>query len=497
MTNQPAPPVNPVAPTVTEEFCAPGARKFILIAAILASALGYIDGTVVPIAIPAIRTTLDASLIQAQWVHNAYLLTLASLILVGGAMADRFGLARMFGVGIFCFVGASVLCAFAPSPQFLIVARGIQGVGAAVMVPGSLAVIARAYPRAERGRAIGIWAASAAVTTALGPILGSLALTFGGAGMWRWIFAVNLPMGALALWLLWRHVAMEPAHTQTPVDLIGAILAVCAFFGLAWGLTTADHGGTRTALWLSAGGLALAAFLWVQARRPHPMMPLRLFRSADFSAANLFCFLIYSGLFIVFFFMPMALVTGWGLREIEASLAFAPMSVFMALLSSRAGRLADRFGPAPLLTIGAGIAAAGYAHMAVVALDQRFWDGVLPAMCIVALGMGLLVAPLSTAVMGAVDDSHAGLASGINNAVSRIAGLMSVAAAGGVVTTAYLIAGGPASFGEFSDLPGHAAAMSAGFSAAVGLAAGLNGLGALIAAWLWRHTVRHPPAPHA
>ncbi len=491
MTDDRTPPARPAASIFVEGFCAPGARKYVLFAAILASALSYIDSTVVAIAMPAIRSSLDASLAQAQWVHNAYMLTLASLILVGGAMSDRFGLARMFGFGIVFFVTASLFCAIAPTPHFLIGARAIQGIGAAIMVPGSLAVIARAYPREERGRAIGVWAASASVTTAAGPIIGSLALTIGGPGMWRWIFAINLPLGAIALRLLWRSIRTDHRQDDTPIDLSGAGTAILSAFCFAWGLTNAEHADTATTLlWTGAGALALVVFLWTEYRQPHPMMPLSLFRSPVFSAANLYSFLLYSGLSVVFFFMPMALVGGWGLREIDTSLAFAPIPVFMALLSSRAGKLADRIGPAPLLAFGGGVSALGYVWMALIAPEQRFFDGVLPAMCVVGLGMALLVAPLSTAVMGAVHEEQSGLASGINNAVSRMAGLMSVAAAGGIVAAAYAAAGGQASYGQMSGAAGHAAATSAGLAAAAWIAAALCGLSALIAVAMHRASNR-------
>jgi len=486
MTDNSTPPARPAASVFHEGFCAPQARTFVLVSAILASALSYIDGAVVAIAMPAIRSSIDANLTQAQWVHNAYLLTLASLILVGGAMSDRFGLARMFGLGITGFVVASIFCALAPTAEWLIAARGLQGVGAAIMVPGSLAVIARAYPREERGRAIGIWAASSAVTTALGPIIGSLALTIGGVDMWRWIFAINLPLGAIALWLLWRSIDTDRRSTETPIDLPGAGLAVLAFFCLAWGLTSAEHAPLPQSIaWIGTGAIALAAFLWVEAVRRHPMMPLSLFRSPVFSAANLYSFLFYSGLSIVFFFLPMALVSGWGLREIEASLAFAPIPVFMSVLSSRLGKLADRYGPAPFMFAGGAVSAIGYAIMALVVPDQRFFDGILPAMCVIALGMALLIAPLSTAIMTAVDETHAGLASGINNAMSRVAGLLSVAASGGVIASAYSRAGGTASYGAISDAAGHAAATSAGLAVAAWMAAVLCALSAVIALFLF------------
>ncbi len=447
-------------------FCTPAQRPLLLAAAILASALGFIDSTVVAIALPAMRETLGAGLAQAQWIHNAYMLTLSALILVGGAVGDRFGLARIFGLGIALFVAASLVCALAPGPEVLIGARAVQGIGAAVMVPGSLALIARAYPAEIRGRAIGIWAAASALTTALGPIIGGLALSFGGPEMWRWIFAVNLPLGALALVLVWRGTGRDThARSATRIDAPGALVASLALLALAYGLTAAGHDGRAAPdlRWIAAGVAGLALFVIIEARSPAPMVPLALFRSPVFSAANGLSFLLYAALSIMFFYMPMTFIAGWGVSEIEASASFAPMSVFISLLSSRAGRVADRVGPAPLLTVGSLIVAAGYLSMGLLAPAQEFWRHMLPAMCLVGLGMALVVAPLSTAVMGAAPQTQSGTASGINNAVSRLAGLIAVAAVGGLAAASYSAAGGVASFGVASDTGGHAEAMTAGF----------------------------------
>lgn len=465
-------------------FCEARNRPFLLVAAILASALGFIDGTVVAIALPAMRASLDASLVQAQWIHNAYMLTLSALILVGGAMGDRLGLARVFGLGIALFVAASLLCAMALSPTFLILARALQGIGAAIMVPGSLALIARSYPREDRGRAIGIWAAASALTTALGPIIGGLALSFGGPEMWRWIFAVNLPLGGLALWLLWTRTSRDVARADAAVDFAGAIVATLSLLALAWGLTSGGHDTAQPGPamgWIWAGLAGLVLFIWVEARQTSPMMPLELFRSRIFSAANVMSFLLYSALSIMFFFMPMTFIAGWGISEIEASAAFAPMSVFISLLSARAGRLADRIGPAPLLITGALIVASGYGVMGALAPQQKFWAHVLPAMCLVGLGMALVVAPLSTAIMGAVTEERAGVASGVNNAVTRLAGLISVAAVGGLVASLYSGAGGTDSFGLESAHPDHGAAMSVAFRGLAYLSAGLAALAAVLA----------------
>ncbi|MEO0936981.1 MAG: MFS transporter [Pseudomonadota bacterium] len=468
-------PGQPAAPVFVDGFCDPAKRTWLLVAAILASALGFIDGTVVSIALPAMRASLDADLVQAQWIHNAYMLTLSALILVGGAAGDRFGLARVFSIGIGVFLVASVGCALAPSPQTMVAARTVQGIGAAIMVPGSLAVIARAYPRKDRGRAIGIWAAASALTTALGPIIGGLALTFGGPEMWRWIFAVNLPLGALALWLLWRGVSADPRRDGAPLDWAGAAVATLALLALAWGLTKEAWG------FAALGAALLAVFVMVEARVTAPMMPLSLFASRAFSAANLLTFLLYAALNIMFFFMPMTFIAGWGYSEIDAAATFAPMSVFIALLSSRAGQLADRIGPAPLLAGGAMVVACGYAAMALLAPYQDIWRHMLPAMCLVGLGMSAVVAPLSSTVIGAVADTQTGIASGVNNAITRMSGLVSVAAVGPVVAGIYAANGGLSSFAVLSDSAGHGQAMTASFAALAWISAGLCVMAALIA----------------
>lgn len=474
-------PRSDAAPDHHSDFCDPAKRRLILIAAILASALSFIDGTVVAIALPAMRASLGADLTAAQWIHNAYMLTLSALILVGGAAGDRFGLARVFGIGIALFVAASILCALAPTATFMIAARAVQGIGAAIMVPGSLAVIARAYPRKERGRAIGIWAAASAVTTALGPIIGGAALSMGGQEMWRWIFAINLPLGAFALFMLFRAVQEDKGNDDAGLDPGGAALATFALLALAWGLTNLTHGDSST-VWIAAGGIGLLLFLVYEARVSTPMVPLNLFASRTFSATNLMCFFIYGALNIMFFFMPMTFIAGWGESELAASAIFAPMSVFIAALSSRAGSLADRIGPAPLLTAGSLCVAFGYALIGWLAPAQDLWGQMLPAMCVVALGMALIVAPLSTAVMGSVPDTATGVASGVNNAVTRMAGLISVAAVGGLISATYVAAGGTASFGVESDHLGHTDAMNAAFQTLAYLSAALALISAAIAA---------------
>ncbi len=485
MTSQPIPdraPQDAAGPDAVPGLCTAAARPRLLLAAILASAMGFIDGSVTAIAIPAIRESLGASLPEAQWIGNAYMLTLAALVLAGGAAGDRFGTARAFGWGIAAFVTTSLLCALAPTPAILIAARAAQGAAAALMVPGSLALIAKAYPEAERGRAIGTWAAASALTTALGPILGGLLLSQGGPGLWRWIFLVNLPLGLVALLVLRASVHADPARPGHPIDWIGAALATLGLGLLATGLTRVGTAGA--ALPSLAGVATLAAFVAAEARNRHPMMPLSLFADRGFAVANLATFALYFALSAVLFFLPMLLVAGWGRGEVEASLAFAPLTVAIFLLSSRFGALADRLGPGPLIGGGSALVALAYAWLALAVGSGAFWAGVMPPMIVAGLGMAMVVAPLSAAVMGGAGNARSGAASGINNAVSRVAGLVAVALMGAVAASAYGSAGGTLSYGEAapaSGAEGHVQAMTRAFALVAWVSAGLAGLAAVVA----------------
>jgi EmrB/QacA subfamily drug resistance transporter len=448
------------------DLCGPASRKFILIAAILASSLGFIDGSMVAIALPAIRDALDGTLAQAQWVSNGYLLPIASIILVGGAIGDRYGLARVFAAGIAMFVLASIACMVATSAGYLIAARVLQGLGAAFMIPGSLALISRAYPKGERGKAIGIWAAASAVTSALGPIVGGVVLTLGEGEAWRMIFAINLPLGALALFLLYRHIENDPGQPERRIDTLGALLAIAAFGLIAMTLTGMEQGhmlGVPVERLAPAAIFTFGLFVMAQFQVKNPMMPMSLFSNPSFSAANMISFLVYFSFSAILFYLPLTLIGGWGQSALATAAAYAPLSVFIALLSGTAGNLADKYGPAYLLIIGSLVLAAGYAILAQVIPTHNFWTRVLPAMFLQGIGMGLIVAPVSTAVMGSVSHVMTGTASGINNALTRIAGLMAVATMGVVVVMTYAASGGPASFGEMLDDQLHRAASDAAF----------------------------------
>lgn len=448
-----------VAPPRTT-FCPATRRKYVLAAAILASALGFIDGSILAIAIPAIRTDLGASFVEAQWISNAYALTLSALILIGGAAGDRFGLRLTFIAGIALFILASLACALAASPVALIGFRAVQGIGAAIMVPCSLAIIAKAYPKAERGRAIGIWAAASALTTALGPLLGGFVLAAFDTWIWRVIFAINLPLGAIAIILLVVRVPLDRPAQRRALDLVGATLATLGFGGLAWGLTemSVERAGRPTALAPAAmliGVLVVVLFAWWEWRRRDPMVDLALFRIRQFSGANIATFFLYFSLSAILFYLPMLLIAGWGRSSGDAGFIFLPLSAAIALLSGPVGHWADRAGPRLPIAVGNLIVGLSFAGLAVMmtAGIHAFWTGVFPLMVLLGLGMALVVSPLSAAIMTSVQDSDTGAASGINNAVSRIAGLVAVAAMGALAAFTYAQASGGADIPGFGESP--------------------------------------------
>jgi len=427
-------------------FCPRERRKFVLIAAILASALGFIDGSILAIAIPAIRIDLSASLVDAQWISNAYALTLSALILVGGAAGDRFGLRKTFIAGIILFVVASMACALAPDATTLIAFRAIQGIGAAIMVPCSLAIIAKAYPKSERGQAIGIWAAASALTTALGPVIGGFVLSAFEPGIWRAIFAINLPLGGLAVFILAAKVPSDSPAARRALDLAGAALATIGFGALAFGLTALSaedqsSGAMAAVASILIGLVVLCVFVGWELRQRDPMVELRLFSNGPFAGANIATFFLYFSLSAIMFYLPMLLIAGWGLTSAEVGFTFVPLSAAIALLSRRIGKWSDRTGPRTPIALGSLLVAVAFAGLAVIAAlhIHAFWGGVFPMMVVMGLGMAFVVSPLSTAVMTAVEDRDTGAASGINNAVARIAGLVAVAAMGAVAAYVYVV----------------------------------------------------------
>ncbi|KAA9008970.1 MFS transporter [Histidinibacterium aquaticum] len=483
--DQPSPEQAPTrpGPVFVSGFCVPEKRRLILIAAILASAMGFIDGTVVSIAIPAIRSDLGATLGDATWINNAYMVTLSALILTGGAFGDRFGLAKVFTLGIALFVVTSAICALAPSPDVLIVARFAQGCGAALMVPGSLAIISRAYPREERGAAISTWAAASAITTAAGPVIGGLLLASGDDYMWRYIFAINLPLGVLAIWMTRAGIRKDNTKPGEPVDIVGAGLASVGLGLLAWALTHAERGQVGPLFYAvtTAGALCLVLFVLHEWRSHHPMLPLELFNSGTFSAANFVTFTLYFGLSAILFFLPMLVIAGWGIPAIYAVFAFAPISVCVMLFSRYFGRLAQRVGGGLVVCGGATLVALAYGWLTFAVETRDFWFGVLPPMALAGFGMSMVVAPISTAVMTSAEDHQTGAASGVNNAISRIAGLIAVAAMSAVVSRAYAASGGPASYGIPSERPGHVGAMIEAFASVAWTSAALSAISAVVA----------------
>lgn len=432
--------LHPTAPG-GKHTCPADRRRYVIASAVLASAMGFIDGTVVAVAIPQMRVALGADFTQAQWIANAYVLMLSALILVGGAAGDRFGTRRTFAVGIALFIVFSAFCALAESAAFLIAARALQGAGAAVMIPGSMALIAVNTPREERGAALGIWVAASSITTALGPLLGGVLITWGGDAAWRWIFAINVPVGALALYFLWWKVPADPPRRRRNLDVPGAALLTLALGGLAAGLTFLGEGNRSTLAWfLLAGGLvmALAAVAW-ERRAANPMLDLSLFRSRAFTGVNILTFLVWGSAAAVIFFLPMLIITGWKLPATYAGGVFVPFGIIIGVLSPLSGKMADRIGTRALLAIGPAAAAAGYLGLAWAIVQRDFWLGVVPAIVVIGIGFGISATPVSTAAVGAVDDGDAGAASGINNMFARMAALFAVAGLGAGLSAAYAL----------------------------------------------------------
>lgn len=409
-------------------------RRWTLWAAVIGSGMAFIDGTVVNVALPAIQRSLDMVATDVQWVIEAYGLLLASLLLVGGSLGDALGRRRVFMAGIVLFGVASIGCAMAASPGQLIAARAVQGIGAALLVPGSLALISATFPPSERGRAIGIWSAWSGITAAAGPLIGGWLVD---QYSWRWAFAINVPI-ALLLWLICAtRVPESRSHEQRgPVDVAGAVLATLGLGGVSFALIEAPAAGGQAPAVIGAavvGVLALIAFVRLEATSRAPMLPLALFRVRAFTGANVITLLLYAALGGGLFFVPLNLIQVQGHGATFAGAALLPFVAIMFALSRWTGTLADRFGPRRPLIAGPLIAALGFAVFAVPSLQANYWTSFFPAFCLLGVGMALTVAPLTATVMNAVATDLAGTASGINNAISRAAGLLAIAAFGVVM----------------------------------------------------------------
>jgi len=437
--------------------------RWTLVACILASSLSFVEGSVLSVALPAIRQSYGAEAQQVQWVVNAYLLPLSALLLLGGALGDHFGRRRLLVVGTSIFAATSLVCALAPNLPVLLVARAAQGVGAALLLPNSLALLNAAFHGEKRGRAVGIWAASGAAMAAVAPLIGGWLV---GTVGWPAIFYINLPLALGAILLAVRFVkeSKEPGAGRT--DYAGALLATAGLGGLTYALTlwsATRHFTSAALVALVAGMLFLTGFLWVEYQRgQRAMMPLTLLKGRCFSGLNLLTFLLYGAFGAAMLLIPYVLITSGGYSPVEAGLAMLPLPILMTSISPTMGGLAARLGPRLPLTVGPLVVAAGMALAPLATSDSSYWAGVFPMILVMALGMTIAVAPLTASVLGSVEEQHVAMASGFNSAVARTGGLIATALLGSVL----------ASTGT---------ALFAGFHMAMFVSAGVAALAALVA----------------
>lgn len=413
-------------------------QSLILVAAILGTTVVTVDSTVVNVALPAIESDLGGGLAGQQWTANAYLVTLGSLLLIGGSLGDIFGERRVFALGVLGFGATSLACALAPTIEFLVGARALQGVAGALLTPAALAVIVANFAPEERGRAVGAWTAWGGIGTVLGPLIGGQLVD---TASWRWIFAINVPIVIVTLVLILRVVpARRERDPDARVDVVGALLCALGLAGMTFGLIEQPlrgFGDPAVALPLAIGAALFAGFLAREARTPHPMLPLALFRRHNFAFGNVETFAMYGGLGLLFFFLVLFLQQVAGYSALAAGTASLPVTVMMFALSTRFGALADRYGPRFFMGVGPLVAAVGMAWFLALDADVDYLTGLLPGLLVFGLGLAITVAPLTSTVLADADESNAGIASGVNNAIARVAGLVAIAAVGAVVAASF------------------------------------------------------------
>jgi EmrB/QacA subfamily drug resistance transporter len=416
---------SPAAPQLVAFGTARG--RWVILAAILGSGIAFLDSTVVNVALPHIGDDLGGGLSGLQWTLDGYLLTLSALLLLGGALGDEYGRRRLFVFGLIWFTAASVLCGFAPSIGALIAARALQGVGGAMLVPGSLSLITASFRTEDHGAAIGAWSGLTGAATAIGPFLGGWLVD---SVSWRLVFLINVPLAAVALWVTLRHVpeSRDPQAGKRP-DFVGAAAATLGLTGVVFALIQGPaHGWSPFVVLAGLVGLAaLVAFPFIEMRVTSPLVPLEIFKSRQFSGANGTTFVVYAALGVALFLVVVELQTVLGYSALEAGTATLPITVLMLFLSPRAGRLSQRIGPRIPMTVGPLIVAVGLVLLAGIGPGTNYFTGILPGLVVFGLGLSLTVAPLTAAVMGSVEENHVGVGSGVNNAVARVASLLAVA----------------------------------------------------------------------